>query len=160
MKFTFLNGGLDSDIKQNFSSKIGKYLIFNRNGWFIGKLVEATTPEDWKDCRFMFEDVHHLKGDFIAIASSIENLQNNHTGYIFIAPTDKKWEEVVSEKLTQENDIIAVKVLEEIAYNELIESMFIKTHKEGSARVDLDEVDLDKIVNRLNAIYKAEIKFI
>lgn len=153
MKFIFLNGGEDDHlIKKNLEDKIGKYLIFNRNGWFIGKLIEAMTPDDWTNCRFMFEDVHHLKGNFVSIVSSFENLKYEHDRYIFITPSHKKWEEVISERLTDEKEMIAIKIISEIAYNESMESMFIR--KENNA------ISIDELMDKLSKTYEVDLTII
>ncbi len=125
MKFVRLNEGTNEKIKHNFSSVVGKYILFYRNGYFLGKLIEAYEPCDYYNCNFMFEDVHHLKGKFITLDEFINDDDKFKDHHTWIVPEDKKWEEVKLQRVTSENETIAIKVISEIYYNQSLKKLFL-----------------------------------
>lgn len=126
MKFIILNEGTDKKIDSNFSSMIGKYLLFYRNGYFIGKLVEAFELFDYHNCKFMFQDVHHLKGKFLTLdefTNTSFKETDSQTYNTWIVPEEKEWKEVTKQRITSEGETVAIKIISEIYYHESLESI-------------------------------------
>jgi len=148
MKFVRLNEGSDKKIQNNFSSIVGKYILFYRNGYFIGKLVEAFDPSNYQDCKFMFSDVHHLKGKFITLDEFSGNLEFKKYE-TWIIPDDKKWEDVSIQRICSEQEIIAIEVISEIYYNESLERILINKCEEG--------ISIGDMMDKLNKTYKVDV---